>query len=123
MIHFGLGIYAKVSESQNFYTCTTWTNYAIFNMIISNLDLINVRDGCIICMDYSDYNKDYPFLITHFKAITKVLTDKLIHLRDKGLRSSDAYLFGFSYGARLITKAGHEIGPRQLGIIHRKTVI
>lgn len=83
---------------------------------------MNVRDGCIICMDYSDYNKDYPFLIAHFKPITKILTGKLFELREKGFRSSDAYLFGFSYGARMIVKAGNEFGPKQLGIIHCKYI-
>lgn len=83
------------------------------------LDLLNNREGCLICMDYSDYNKEYPFLITHFKHITKVLVDKLICLRDKGMRLGDSYLFGFSYGARLIARAGNDIGPKQLGIIHR----
>lgn len=81
-------------------------------------DLLNHRDGCIICMDYSDYNKDYPFLIKHFKSIAKILTDTLTELRHKGFRSSDAYLFGFSYGARLIVRAGIDFGPKQLGIIH-----
>ncbi|XP_055325367.1 uncharacterized protein LOC129579356 [Sitodiplosis mosellana] len=81
-------------------------------------NLLNNREGCVICMDYSDYNKDYPFLIAHFKSVAKVLTDKLMELRVKGFRHSDAYLFGFSYGARLIVRAGNDIGPRQLGIIH-----
>lgn len=84
------------------------------------LDLLNNRDGCVICMDYSDYNKDYPFLIAHFKPVSKVLTDKLVELRNKGFRNSDAYFFGFSYGARLITRAGNDIGQKQLGIIHCK---
>lgn len=81
-------------------------------------DLLNNREGCLICMDYSDYNKDYPFLVTHFRPVAKVLSDKLMELRSKGLRHSDAFLFGFSYGARLITRAGNDIGYKQLGIIH-----
>lgn len=74
-------------------------------------------------MDYSEYNKEYYYLIGHFKTIAKILTDKLIQLRDRGFRSSDAYLFGFSYGARLIVKAGNEFGPKQLGIIHCKYLL
>lgn len=70
----------------------------------------------------SDYNKDYPFLIAHYKHAAKVLTDKLMELNRKGLRYSDAYLFGFSYGARLITRAGNDIGQKQLGIIHCKSL-
>lgn len=70
-------------------------------------------------MDYSDYNKEYPYLITHYKAIAKILKDELISLREKGCRLQDSYSFGFSYGARLIVRAGDEIGSKQLGIIHR----
>lgn len=82
------------------------------------VDLLNHRDGCLICMDYSDYNKDYPYLMGNFRTVAKILTNKLVQLRDKGFRSSDAYLFGFSYGARLIVRAGIDFGPKQLGIIH-----
>lgn len=71
-------------------------------------------------MDYSDYNSDYPYLISHYTSVAKVLTDKLMELRGKGFRLSDAYLFGFSYGARLITRAGNEIGYKSLGVIHCK---
>lgn len=70
-------------------------------------------------MDYSDYNKEYPYLIAHYKAITKVLKEQLLYLREKGCRLQDSFLFGFSYGARLIVRAGDEIGNKQLGIIHR----
>lgn len=82
-------------------------------------DLINQRDGCLICMDYSDYNKEYPYLVTHFKSIARVLKEELIYLREKGCRLQDSYSFGFSYGARLIVRAGDEVGSKQLGIIHR----
>lgn len=70
-------------------------------------------------MDYSDYNKEYPYLVRHFKAIAKVLKEELIYLREKGLRLFDSYIFGFSYGARLVVRAGDEIGNKQLGVIHR----
>lgn len=82
-------------------------------------DLLNHRDGCLICMDYSDYNSEYPYLIAHFKTITKILKSELIYLREKGARLSDSFMFGFSYGARLIVRAGDEIGNKQLGIVHR----
>lgn len=74
-------------------------------------------------MDYSDYNREYHSLIIHFRTITKVLLTKLIELRDKSFRSRDAYFFGFSFGARLITRAASEFGPKQLGIIHRECLI
>lgn len=69
-------------------------------------------------MDYSDYNKEYPYLITHYKSITKVLKEELMYLREKGIRLSESYFFGFSYGARLIVRAADEIGNKPLGMIH-----
>lgn len=69
-------------------------------------------------MDYSDYNKDYPYLIAHYKPITKVLREELIYLREKGARLSESYFFGFSYGARVIVRAGDEIGNKQLGMMY-----
>lgn len=70
-------------------------------------------------MDYNEYNKDYSFLIKNYKIISKILADQLIAFRDKGLRLNESYMFGFSYGARLIVRAGSELGQKQLGIIHR----
>lgn len=52
--------------------------------------------------------------------ISKVLLNKLYELREKSILSSNAYLFGFSYGSRLITRAAFDFGPRQIGMIHRK---
>lgn len=69
-------------------------------------------------MDYSEYNQEYPYLVRNFKPISKILTDKLIQLRGKGFRSSDAFLFGFSYGARLIVRSGNDFGYKELGVIH-----
>lgn len=81
-------------------------------------DLLEHRTGCVICMDYSDYNREYHTLFIHFKAISKILLGKLTELRDKSLRSQDAFLFGFSFGARLITRAATDFGPKLLGVIH-----
>lgn len=70
-------------------------------------------------MDYSAYNDDYRFLILKFKSIAKVLKNKLVELRDKSFSSNRAYLFGFSYGSRLISRAVIKFGPKQIGTIHR----
>lgn len=133
MIHTGYGICAKVSihtyinvahriHSARAIDKTDCSFTFIINLdvIATKSDLLNHRDGCVICFDYSEYNKEYPYLIGHFKAMAKILTDKLIQLRDRGFHSSNAYLFGFSYGARLIAHSGNEFGPKQLGIIHCK---
>lgn len=84
------------------------------------IDLITHRGGCIICMDYSSYSGDYGNLLGNFKEIAKILTAKLIALRDNSFSASTAYLFGFSYGARLIAQAGIDFGPQQIDKIHCK---
>lgn len=63
---------------------------------------------------------DYGFLLINFKAIAQILTDKLEVLRDLAFDSSASYLFGFSFGARLIAKAATDFGPKQIGTIHCK---
>lgn len=88
------------------------------NMKISYIDLITHRGGCIICMDYSDYNDDYGFLLVNFRSIAKILTNKLEMLKSLSFPSESAYLFGFSYGARLIAKAGNDFGSKEIGTIH-----
>ncbi|XP_031640237.1 uncharacterized protein LOC116352087 isoform X2 [Contarinia nasturtii] len=80
--------------------------------------LIANRGGCIICMDYRDYNEDYGFLLVNFKTIANLLTDKLKVLRELAFDSSSSYLFGFSFGARLIAKAATDLGTKQIGTIH-----
>lgn len=70
-------------------------------------------------MDYSHYNNDYIFMITRFNAISKVLKGHLMSLRAVGINLANSYVFGFSFGARLIVRAGNELGVKQLGIIHR----
>lgn len=69
-------------------------------------------------MDINDFNKNYIFLMMHFKGVAKVLEDKLKQLRAKGFNLADSYFFGFSYGARLIVRAGNDIGFKQLGTVH-----
>lgn len=65
-------------------------------------------------MDYHAYNDDYGLLMLNFPKITLVLLDKLNALKAAGFQSDQAYLFGFSFGARLITSAGVLFGDREL---------
>lgn len=65
-------------------------------------------------MDYSAYDQDYTFLVTNFNNITQVLLDKFNALETAGFRSKLAYVFGFSFGARLIASAGVLFGKRKL---------
>lgn len=64
---------------------------------------------------------DYGFLLANYKPIAKILTDKLKVLRDLSFDSAEAFIFGFSYGARIVTTAGIDFGPKQIGTIHCKT--
>lgn len=65
-------------------------------------------------------DEDYGFLLRNYKSIAKILTNKLQVLRDLDFDSSEAYLFGFSFGARLIVKAATDFGPKKIGTIHCK---
>lgn len=71
-------------------------------------------------MDYRAYDEDYGYLFVNFKNIAQVLTDKLNALKEAGFRGERAYFFGFSFGARLITKAGIDFGEQQLARADRK---
>lgn len=85
---------------------------------MTSIDLITHRGGCIICMDYGAYSADYVYLLGRFKEIAKILTAKLIALSLNSFSANKAYMFGFSFGARLIVQAGNDFGPRQIKDIH-----
>lgn len=80
------------------------------------------RGGCIICMDYRDYNDDYGYILGNYNNIAQVLTDKLNALIAAGFRADLAYLFGFSFGARLIAKSGIDYGGQQLARADSKRI-
>lgn len=70
-------------------------------------------------MDYSAYSADYGLLLGNFKEIAKMLTAKLLALGNSSFSARTAYLFGFSFGARLIAQAGNDFGPQKIENIHR----
>lgn len=55
--------------------------------------------------------------MSNFKNMAKILTSKLLALREYSFRSRTAYMFGFSFGARLIAQAGNDLGPSLIGRI------
>lgn len=71
-------------------------------------------------MDYKEYADDYGFLLRNFKQISEVLKDKMEVLRGMSFDSQAAYLFGFSFGARLVVEAANNFGPKQIGTIDCK---
>lgn len=86
-------------------------------------DLITHRGGCIICMDYGEYASDWNFLVTNLKEISEVLTAKLIALQENLFSSCTAYLFGFSFGARVVAQAGMDFGYQLLERVHCKFIV
>lgn len=69
-------------------------------------------------MDYSAYADDFGFLCRNFRQISKILTNKLEAFKRLSFPSKSAYMFGFSYGARLIAQAGNDFGPKEIGTVH-----
>lgn len=119
VIHFGSKSCVKVRKLFNCFSSQIKIIKTFMYVYSMYLDLIEHRGGCILCMDYSAYNDDYRYLILKFKSIANVLKKKLEELRDKSFSSHQAYLFGFSFGSRLISRAAMKFGPNQLGTIHR----
>lgn len=60
-------------------------------------------------MDYSRYSKNgnYFGLVGQFKGISQTLTKKILQATEK---FDNVFLFGFSFGARLVFEAGSKIG-------------
>jgi len=73
-------------------------------------NLLAVRGGCVIFMDYSRYanNPNYYAILPHFKPIAAVLSKKLKQIN----APERTYMFGFSYGARLCTEAAVNYGKQ-----------
>jgi hypothetical protein len=81
------------------------------------------RGGCIICMDFSKYTRNYPYLklISEHNGILAVLTKKLRQFRDEGFDPKKGYMFGFSFGSILaINGALETFGKRVFGLIDGK---
>lgn len=73
-------------------------------------------------MDYRDYNDDYGYILGNYNNIAQVLTDKIKALKSVGFQPDLAYLFGFSFGARLIAKSGIDFGEQQLARADSKLI-
>lgn len=72
------------------------------------------RGGCIMCFDYSEYQSRlsdrYRPLVNHFNIIANALFDVLSGLEDVGFNPNNGFMFGFSYGARLVVQAAGALG-------------
>lgn len=76
------------------------------------MNLQKYRGGCIIFMDYSNYStiSIYTLLVEKFYQILAVMMKKLRQLEAQGFDFGKMYMFGFSYGAQLVLRAGVLLG-------------
>ncbi|XP_070505591.1 phospholipase A1-like [Chironomus tepperi] len=66
-------------------------------------EFLKLRGNCVFFMDYSFYSSGGYFVLTpHFNAIANLLSEKILKISVP----QNVVLFGFSFGARLVTKAG-----------------
>jgi hypothetical protein len=82
------------------------------------------RGGCVIFMNYSHYGDiaDYFRLVSRFDNISRVMTQKLNQLRDEGVSPQNIYMFGFSFGGRLVIESGIQFGESEISSIDGKKV-
>lgn len=58
-------------------------------------------------MDYSNHSKaPYGVLLSKFHRIGEVLVKKLEQFKEEGFDFNQGFMFGFSFGGRLVTYAG-----------------
>lgn len=76
------------------------------------INLKTYRGGCIIFMDYSNHSTIpiYTLLVERFYQIMTVMMRKLRQLEAQGFDFGKMYMFGFSYGAQLVLRAGVLLG-------------
>ena len=82
--------------------------------LISNL--LYFRGGCVIFMDYFQFSnvQKYFKLLRKFSKISAVLLRKLRQLGDSGVNDDDLFMYGFSFGARLVIDAGVNYGINRI---------
>ena len=88
--------------------------------LISNLSIY--RGGCIIFVDYSYYSMIpfYRIFYHHFTYISNVILNKLKQLEAEGFDPENMYMFGYSFGARLVIDAAAEFGYQRIKQIDGK---
>lgn len=66
-------------------------------------------------MDFSIFANDrYVRLVRHFDSIAHVLHIHLLELERIGFNLKEGYMFGFSYGGRLVCEAARRLGVRKI---------
>lgn len=89
-------------------------------------DLINNlsyhRKGCVIFMNYSYFGdrENYFEVISFFEPISKLMKRKIQQLSDEGADSDKIFMFGFSFGGRIVIEAALNFGENVIGQIDSK---
>lgn len=88
--------------------------------LVSNLT--QQRKGCVIFMNYSYYsdNDNYFQVISHFEPISKLVTRKLRQLEADGVADENIFMFGFSFGGRIVIEAALNFGKKRIPSIDSK---
>ena len=92
--------------------------------------LLKYRGGCIILMDYKFYSnvptaqilQTYYPLVANVSRISSVLTKKLRNLEVEGFNPDNVYMYGHSFGARLVIDAAVNFGKQRIGEIDGKII-
>ena len=67
-------------------------------------------------MDYFQFSnvQNYFVLVYDFPNISAVLLKKIRQLEDSGVNDDDLFMYGFSFGARLVIDAGVNFGINRI---------
>ena len=82
--------------------------------LIANLQ--EFRGGCIIFMNYSFYSDRLNYLesISFFKPVSSVLLKKLWQMENEGISGDSIFMFGFSFGGRIVIEAAVNFGKQKI---------
>jgi hypothetical protein len=99
------------------------SNAAWIPDLISNLTFH--RKGCVVFMNYTYYSDtpNYLDLKRHFKPLASLVTRKLRQVRDGGITSDCMFLFGFSFGGRLVIESAMNYGRGEISMIDSEKLI
>lgn len=79
-------------------------------------NLKTYRKGCVIFMNYGHFSDrpNYYESISHFKPVSNVLLKKLRQLKEEGVSGDSIFMFGFSFGGRIVIEAGVNFGTQEI---------
>lgn len=85
--------------------------------LIGNLS--RYRSGCVLFTNATYYSDrgNYFEVVRYFEPLSKLLAKKLNQIVNDGASSDNIYMFGFSYGGRVVIEAGLLFGHQKIGLI------